>query len=350
MRRAASNGDIIDPALAEFTAALADADNNPVDILTIGTSISEGGSVTAYTDRWLDLLVASLRSTHQPAGVTGGRGYVPAFYAVSTLTDPFTYSGGTDTGNRGLGHRARSMSANANTMSITVTCTSFHLFYVTAPTLGEFEVIIDGGSPTTIDSYSASAVNGVKWSSGALGAGSHTVVISPNSLNESCIIEGIMVYNGDETKGIRAWDAAKGGSNSSTFGGPTDNWKGAVASVNPDLTIIEMGVNEWWAGSLTAAQFETNMGNIVTDVRSQAPNTSIMFVILYERGGTGFSGSETWDDFADAMQSLADSDGDIAVLDLRGFEDTPGRLAGDVVHLTNAGAIAFRDEVLAFVT
>lgn len=67
-----------------------------------------------------------------------------------------------------------------STATITFDGRSASIYGSVGPTLGKFEVYLDGGSTpvATIDPYAASVVQGIElWSSGTLSAGSHTVTI-----------------------------------------------------------------------------------------------------------------------------------------------------------------------------
>jgi hypothetical protein len=70
--------------------------------------------------------------------------------------------------------------ANASGASVTIRFNGVHLVWLAkkSPAYGQAQVTVDGGSPVTVDLYSADVLwRQEVWNSGVLGSGSHTVVI-----------------------------------------------------------------------------------------------------------------------------------------------------------------------------
>lgn len=336
--------------LKAWYAALAKVATTPADLLHIGTSLTEGGAMTSRTNRWQALLRDKLRARYQPAGVTGGEGYVPGYYVYGTLTDPWTGAIGVDT-SFGLGRRDAVLNSTNTTISLTVTCTSFDLFYAKWASGGNFTVSIDGGAGTTLNSTNATQVDGVKWNSGALTAGSHTITITRTT--GTINICGVMVYNGDETKGIRMWDGGRGGADSLTFVDPSaPRWLDNVTTIQPALVTIELGANDY-STNIAPATFQSRVQTLIANVRGActlAP--SIALIVAHQRGDAP-SAQYPWQSYVDALYTIAASDGNLAVLDLGprtiGTPWNYGIVAADKVHLADpAGSVLWANALAAF--
>lgn len=117
----------------------------------------------------------------------------------------------------------------------------------------------------------------------------------------------------------------------------------------PDLVIIELGLNDM-AGSVTKATFKANLEDIIGDVRAAlATDPSVVLLIAYEIGD---SYPNAWSIYADAMDEIADVDGEVVVLDLRPDFGSPTTtlLQGDLVHPNVAGHALIADLLYEFLT
>jgi lysophospholipase L1-like esterase len=324
--------------LRPFYAALANVASTAVDVLVIGDSIVEGEQASAYSTRWIDRLLAQLRQNFQPANVPGGRGYVPAYYAVAAPTGQgFTYGGVLNTDYSlgtlyGLGRRHVNLLTATGTMTLSFTGTAFDLLY-TRNLTSSFTYAVDGGTPVTV---AAGAAGHTKVSVTSLGGTTHTLVITQATGTPT--IEGVMVYNGDESSGVRLWDGAHYGFTSSSFSS-NQSWKDSIADVGPELVIIALGVNDYGT-SVASATYKTNLQSIITAVRAMTSTAPILLVADYQRGGGPFA--ELWSAYVTAMSSIADADSTIALLDLTkhmtdGDSDTLSLLGADHIHPTDKG-------------
>ena len=199
--------------LRPFYASLADRATSPLDVLVVGDSISEGEGSGVITNRWSSRFLASLRAQFQPQGVAGGRGYIPAWYAQASpapATAGFTPSGSgiAQATTYGLGRRSVTLSAGG-TLTVTVNCTSFDLVYPKQVSGGIVSVAIDGGTAVNVDTTAAGALGGQKTRFTPTLRGPHTIVIS--YVSGTPMVEGIMVYDGDENLGVRLWGSGPSG-------------------------------------------------------------------------------------------------------------------------------------------
>ena len=367
--------------LRPFHAALARRSADPVDILCIGDSLTEGARVSTLEKRWVALLREKLRARFPTPGVTGGVGYLCAdYYAAGTNTDleAFTQTGGvSDTGASdfkgrfGLGRRARVLSTVGDALSITVTCSSFDVIY--KANLGgatSLDVAIDGGLATTVSTVDAvTAAEGTRWNSGALTPGSHSIVITQKV--GTTYVEGMMVYLGDEAAGIRMWESGQGGARSWSFNSPDNIWIVCVKTAFPSLVLIELGCNDWWYnsggtapyGTYTPAAMVSNLTTLISAVKAQlAYATSVGIVIAHERGDGGLAAGTipllAWSEYVAAYYGMVTADPSLFLVDMNNAlgpspASAPGSqsmIATDKVHLNDYGSELYADAIFRAIT
>ena len=175
-------------------------------------------------------------------------------------------------------------------------------------------VKIDGVTKTSIDTANATEVNGFATRYGSLTQGSHVLELSCAS--GYAVVEGIMEYNQDETSGIRVWDAAHAGYNSASYVNVTKWATTAVAVMTPDLAFLALGINDFGsAGTITPAQFKTNMLAIIASIRVANPACPVVLHNSYERGDLT-SPPYAWTAYLTAMEEIAAADPAVILVDL----------------------------------
>jgi lysophospholipase L1-like esterase len=301
-------------ALRAYHTALAKRATTPVDILTIGTSITEGTKATAFANRWVDLLRDKLRAKWQPAAIAGGRGYVSANYANPPDSgQAFTQAGGSFSTSFGLGRRTRFLTASGHTLTLVFTGTGLDLFYAKGNS-GNFTITVDGGAPTTVSWTTIPAVDGIVSQVRGLSVASHTVVIA--WVSGVVLINGAMVYNGDEAAGIRTWEGGHGGAESALYVDPAiPRWIDNVATIQPDLVVIELGTNDY-AAARGSTSLIANLQSLVANIRAVctvAP--SIVLVVNHDRGDV-VAPPVAWSSYVAAIYTYAAADGNVALFDI----------------------------------
>lgn len=337
-------------ALRPFWTALAKRESSPVDILCIGDSLTEGAYVSTIEKRWVARLRDKLRAAYPTAGVTGGQGFISANYHTIGPGNPgvevnqvMTQTGGsTDAGyTLGLGRRYRKFTTTGN-VSATVTCSSVDAIYTQGTSRGTLGLSIDGGAAATI-ATAGGLLATKKFNSGALTPGSHTVTVSWQSGGE-VDVEGIMVYNGDETKGIRLWESGHGGVETDFFNGGF--WQTGIRNIAPALVTICLGVNDLMFN--TGANYPSNLvpgriQTLIASIRAQCDTAAIAYptfllVIPHQVAGSYL---EPWANYVNALWTVALADPAIAILDLTelvGIATTAsGLFATDLIHLNDVG-------------
>lgn len=342
-----------------------------LDVLFIGDSMTEGHGASTVGKRWVDLVRDDLRARYQPAGIIGGIGYVPAWYAstyTATPTTKWTWTGSvTNTQGTGLGKRVTSLNATGASGSMTFTGTSLKLLFTKMnAAANSVSIQIDGGTAYTYTDPRTSGgptVSGGVWNSvtngpGALAAGSHTVTITWASGQP--FFEGAMVYNGDEASGIRVWDAAHFGYLAPNFGPSTVGWFGAIPIAAPALTVIALGTNDFGTNGATPTQFNAALQQIIAGVRTYAARSAFVILMQPERTPTGVTANTaTYAQYVAAAYDVAAADtgavlggSGATVLDLtkrvaRGDTDPFGTRV-DGVHFSDKGNRIVADALLGY--
>ena len=347
-------------ALRPFHAGLADRANAACDILVLGDSITEGAQASARSKRWVNRLLDNLRTRYPVPGVTGGEGYVPAYWAGTgsgiTLPDPATVTG-TQVQNPtfGLGKRALELTSGKS-VQWTVTGTSVDIIFARGTSSGVMSVSIDGGAATTYATLRTPTDDqGVQHIS--LGsAGSHTVTVSWSS-GGTVYLEGVMVYNGDEATGIRLWESGHWGWKSGDWSNAGSNkllYVGQRAGlINPKLVIIPLGVNDL-ANNIDPAVMRTNLEAVIAQINTGVTNDpSIALVGVYQRSG---SYAYPWSAYQAQYEAMEAANPQIAYFDFSKrlpTYSTNSELAlvnADGVHPTDKGHAYFADALAGFLS
>jgi hypothetical protein len=142
-----------------------------------GTGTLKSGSHTV-TIAWTGLKEAAAESTDINVDAFDVDGVVTGLYQQSDAK--VVYAGTWKIVSTGSASGGSLALADASGASATVHFTGTDLVWIakTSPAYGEAKVVVDGGSPVTVDLYSASVLWQQKvWSTGVLADGAHTVKI-----------------------------------------------------------------------------------------------------------------------------------------------------------------------------
>jgi lysophospholipase L1-like esterase len=174
----------------------------------------------------------------------------------------------------------------------------------------------------------------------ALGAsGSHTVVITAGA--GQVYINGVTVYDGNESSGLAVLNAGFHGSQSSVWNTTATNplWRQNVTTLNPDLVTIMLGTNDY-SSTLGRATYTANLTNVVNVIRDNVAGwPTILLISAYKENYTYVP---AWEQYEYGLERMA-TDLGCAYLDLRtqmpdigSAGDTQGYYA-DNIHPTVAG-------------
>lgn len=348
--------------LKSFRTALGSRGSSPVDILFIGDSKTEGNGSSTVHKRWMTQFIKGYQRKNNPQNVRGGYGYVPAVYGNGAFSS-FTLAGSATavrnySGNGlGLGKRCVTLGAGG-TLTITFSATNYgtptavDILYTTTSGSGTFNWSVNGGSTTAV-SAAASTSYGVKERvTGFRTVGNNTLIIT--GVSGTVTIEGFMHYDGDETSGIRAWDAAHSGTRVAWVNVPTDVWWNSASTINPDLIYISLGRNDFSVGT-SVATIRSGLEGITTKARTLSTNTpSIIFGMDWKDKAS--IPVDTYENFYTAMKDMVKDDGDIAFFDSQAVIGTIQESADDIydltsdyVHLNDKGQQIMADAFMHFI-
>ncbi|QDH93368.1 minor tail protein [Gordonia phage Sekhmet] len=339
------------PCYRTFHAALARRDAAAVDVVAVGDSVTTGAQASVASKRWLGLLQTKLRGLYQPAGVAGGIGYVQM---NSTYNSPWTLSNTTvPTTPSGLGQGALEFPSGA-TASATFTGTAVDVFYRKVSGGGSFSISIDGATTgpgfVTVNTANASEVAGSKQRIGSLTPGSHTITIA--NVSGTSQVEGVMFYNGDESLGIRTWDAGRSGIPSGGYVSNT-RYLGAITTIQPQLVTVFLGINNY-RNQQPPAALATDIISMIRSIRAACtiPPSILLVIPFLPHPGTA---NRPYLAYYDALLQAASTFPDVDVLDLYAKfgptiqTQTLGLLHADLTHPNDAGYEFISESVLAHV-
>lgn len=364
--------------------------NNPTDILIVGGSFEEGYGTTLMTNGWTNVFRDVLRGFAQPKGLAGG-GSVPASNASyqAGVGNYFGYSpkgrytGGADGtypdspiiaasgtfntyAGQGLGLRTLAV-ANGASYTLEFFGTGADLLYSTNPVYGNWTWAVDGGGATTvIPTAAASFGNRVQIRN--LARGRHTIVVTQTTAGSGgagAIHEGAAFYDGDETSGIRVWQAAHSGYKATDFA-TTTTWASSIQTWNmPDLVIINLGFNDVMTNvsPRTAAQVKTDLESIITLVKNRVstlggPTPSFVLMSTFNVVTAGSTPVDTLENLFKVYYQIAQADADVCVFDYQRWFGLPsetsqstrgGILVADGLHPTDSGSAIIGGALANFV-
>jgi lysophospholipase L1-like esterase len=335
--------------LRTWLAALAKRDTGPADIFALGDSITEGVGVSSKGARWVDLLLTNLRAWAQPAGVSGGEGFVPIAYNLNNFPQRWTTTGtfGTNVFAQSYGPGLRAYQLNGGVAaSLTFTGTGCDILYVKGSWGGTMQVAVDGGAATNVAQFNATAADGFRYQGirGLDPGVPHTVTVTASGV---ILVAGAVVYNGDETQGVRLVEAGRSGITCASFVTNLAAVQAQVTTLAPSLVLVNLGTNDYNAGT-TAAAFQTSLQTLVQGIQTAAPNTSVVLAA----GWNPLSSTQAaWQPYRTAVAAVAAATG-AAVFDIGARygdarADTLG-LTVDHTHPNAAGHRLYADSLTDF--
>lgn len=366
--------------LQAFRAALAGRASAPVNVVVMGDSTDEGTGVgTTAADRaksWPDRFAELLRDRFPTVGETLLQ--APNYLPVNTTSPMPTgvTKGGTWTATTNYGvnaNAARSQSAgNTLTFPIPTGTTGFEVVSLGGGSITGYTVAIDGGAPSATQGLGGSIRDGYKSALFSVAPGSsHTVVITTVGANS--YVHGLLLYAGNETKGIRVFNGGKHGSRAENYrqGGsygwitgtpPTPTLLGGVQSLialNPDLLIVGWGINDYTSNSpdVDAAAYRSYLENVVAGVRAVLPTKIIPVLVVGKyRPNAAQSGLGTWEEMIAARAAMVAADPRAANVemskrmpDVVSADATTMALYSDTLHSNAKGYQMFADTLAALV-
>lgn len=328
-------------------------------ILFVGDSFMEGEGASARANRCLDRLQAGLRSAYSISGT--GVGLTPAgpygtYLSVSSGWRTPATNSGTITpgwfGAQGNTH-GRQFDTAGDYVEWTVNGTHADIVYAKSNLgTGDLQVRVDTVLILTIDAdtgYSPGEIQRI--SLGA--AGSHTVRIT--STGSLALVDGIMVYNGDDTAGVTYWDCTRTQYTNASFKTSLDYQQGWPKFL-PHLVVDDLvGTNEYLNNvDGTPAQVQTDLGTRFTTYKGLASRPTVVLLVPLRGSaiGAGANGrGYTWDQYVTVAKAAAASAG-VITLDLNDYYSgvsKTGWFDADNLHPSDTGHQKMADALVATV-
>lgn len=168
----------------------------------------------------------------------------------------------------------------------------------TSSPVGNFNVNIDGGANTVLSSSGSAAMLSATIT-GTLGT--HTFnVLSDNTVN--IWVHGIEAYN-SAVKTVSILNAGSGGSQTGNWNLSANFWNGvpALQTFAPDLTIIELDINDWNNSVVLA----TNLANLQALITAGKVSGDVVLVSPNPSNTSGFAAQATQLTYIQNLYTLA---------------------------------------------
>lgn len=355
-------------ALMGWHSALANRHFARANVVMIGDSITEGQGATAFDNSIPARLRKLLRSRFPIDGLTGtagGQGWINAAgTGTGTFTWPAAVTGGpTYNDDWGPKRHTPQLDAAAPADKITYTNlqgTAVDIMWTRFDFGGNFRYRVDAGSWTTV-ATGGGQLDG-QLTRVSLGAsGTHTLEIEANSGGFQAFVSGVIVYDGDESKGIQVHDCAHWGWDTTSWISAVtsaQSWPAAIAALNPALITITLGANDQFLNT-DPATFQSNLVTLVSGLRAAtgapSPFPPILLAMHAQRGDGPFT--YEWSEYVNAAYAVADSDALVTVFDMTlgprmpNESDSPNHsLYADDVHLNNRGCTYIADRLADYIS
>ena len=336
-------------ALWTFRQAHAWRRSEHVNAVCIGSSTMWGQNAgQAPEQNLVNSLAHSFRNNcGQPQG---GRFFSPPHMSGTTVLQTSNWTAGS-TGTyqnfpNGLQLNALQMGGTRTISQTFVNCTGIEIYFQQGGSVGAFTVAWTGtGSGSqlvTPDNTKFSARGDGVWRSPTWTRETRTITISVSStiLN----FNGMYVFDGDNTAGVRFINAAYPGTTASSYigsGSAANFHNRMVGMFDPRLLIYMVGSNDWGADT-PVATYKANVKEMIRQARASCPsNPSVLLMHQYQRYTA--TDPDPWSTFGDALRQIAAEVSDVDVLDISPHfptaqaKDVDDILDSDGYHPTRRG-------------
>lgn len=198
--------------------------------------------------------------------------------------------------------------ASPNTSSLVFTPTgsidTVNVHYVKNSGNGTFTINFDGGATAaTVDSNAAGALAAQNLT---IAAGAHDVRVQ-RSVGGTVFVVGIEAYL-STAPAIDIWNMGAPGWKAGDWAYSVNAWSpaNAIQYANPDLTFINLGINDWKDTPTDIATYTTNMQTVITAAKSGGG--SCILVVPFPSQTTRASVAQQAS-FVQAIYSLASANG-----------------------------------------
>lgn len=326
-------------ALSTWFSELSNAQNKSIGIGVFGDSCTEStGSPSSpdLSDRYFERLQGMLRRDTAVAGVPlapqgyyGSVGYIPAAFAHGGPVDwqvltsdesKYPVVGG-HVGGIGPGGRYVQIGSGQR-LTFTAEFQSFRLSYSQSTWGRNMRVLVDGKQEFYTNTYVSSDANRktLTWQSPTYTSGPHTVVIeyvpTPGLWAGEILIAGADLYDGDQNKGVRAYDFSASGKAAQDYVTSPSQVDDSIAGRSLSLAVIMLGFNDF-GRARTAQQFQDDVLAMITRIKNKGFSGPFLLVGQWQAPQLtpGVAG-ETQANFRAKLRAIAESTAGVAYVDL----------------------------------
>ncbi len=298
----------------KFFTKLASASSKKFRVLHIGDSHLQADIYTGYIREELQKLYGA-----------GGRGLVFPYSAAKTHSayDYFTYSKGNWSFTKnteanpafdiGLtGYAIRTSDSNANfKLVFSKTIQKFNrnkikIFVANNPTSYDLELKVKGIDQPVVLSPSTSSVS---WVETVVDSDCESIEVSlrkSDPAQNSFEFYGILLESDSENGVLYASTGVNGAVISSIL--RQKRFSEEIKAFNPDLFVLDLGINDFFGGGFNAAGIKSDMASIIRKVKEASPETVIMLVNVQDAFNKR-NNVQACKDFAQLVQQTAFENG-----------------------------------------
>lgn len=323
------------------------ATSEPVNVVVVGDSITEGTGASALVNRWQTKAQAIMRAA---LGITAGAQvpYVPGYYKTSAPQSLVTRAGDTlERTTNGLGWRTLEIRPGGS-VTFTASATAAHLVVTKGSSSGVMAVKVNAATPVTYNTNSANGggSHAYWWPVPISGAGVHTITVTVASGTLPVYVQGLMVRDGDEARGLRLLDAGyHGWAYSTATTAQLTTLAAAITAANPAVIVSALGTNDVAANN--PDKLRTDVLAHVTSWHTAAPGVPV--VLVWYPKATAHTDAQNRA-ARDVLVTIAAQDPLVSLLDLRRLLPDAGTTEGaalfpDGLHPNDAGHQRIATEV-----
>jgi lysophospholipase L1-like esterase len=298
-------------ALRWWDSAVAKRSYRSAKVMIVGDSITEGMGATTYQNAFPARLGRALHSRLPvPGAAPQDLQFIPPTFASTTIaaSNPWTWTSGVTSIVWGPGSRGQSIGGG----SMKVVGDKVAIITAKTSAAGSYSYSIDGGTPVTVTTGGfASDLDAGLTTVVTLGpvGGAHRLTLA--NVSGTVWLDGVIVYNGDQGRGIQVIDSSHTGfqASSTTFA----NYSQIAQGLTPDLVVIEFGNNDQTA-AVTATTLAANVTTLISSIKTgcTAAGAHIpSFLVLQvpvNGNDAGAGANSKWSAYKTALQGVADAD------------------------------------------
>lgn len=189
---------------------------------------------------------------------------------------------------------------------------TFEVFYSKSPLAAGFDLSINAGAATNYDNYNASPVTAIATITDTLGTNTLNITRTTSGVNAtgSVYILGVRAYN-SAVKTVEVIRAGCSGAKVQDYILQTNPWNARNMlkdSLQPDLTLICLGINDWVAQT-NLTTWKTNLNSIITS----AKETGDVIIVTPVPSADSVRIASVQQTYVDAIIELAETNGILCV-------------------------------------